>query len=72
MNETLAGPRPGGGMQDFANGAAVSVLSDVLERLRSLFFRCREEQDLDEELRSHVEMESERGLSARDHHRFPQ
>jgi len=37
----------------------MSILSDVLERVRALVFRRREERELDEELRTHVEMEAE-------------
>lgn len=37
----------------------MSVLSDVVSRLRALFFRRAEERELDEELRTHVEMEAE-------------
>ncbi len=36
----------------------MSVLSDLLVRLRSLLFRRTEERELDEELRFHVEMEN--------------
>jgi predicted permease len=44
-------------MQDFAKSAGVRLLSEGRERLRALFFRAREERELDEELRSHIEME---------------
>ncbi|MFI5312156.1 MAG: ABC transporter permease [Gemmatimonadales bacterium] len=37
----------------------MSVLSDVLDRVRSVLFRAREERELAEELRFHVEMETE-------------
>jgi predicted permease len=37
----------------------MSLLSDVVERIRSLVTRRREERELDEELRFHVEMEAE-------------
>jgi predicted permease len=37
----------------------MSVLSDILERARALLFRRREERELDEELRTHMEMEAE-------------
>ena len=37
----------------------MTFLSDVLERVRALVFRRREERDLDEELRFHLEMEAE-------------
>ena len=37
----------------------MSVISDLIERLRSLIFRSREERELDEELRTHMEMEAE-------------
>jgi predicted permease len=36
----------------------MSVLSDLIERLRALAFRGREERELEEELRFHVEMEA--------------
>ncbi len=51
----------------------MSVLSDVVERIRALVGRRREERELDEELRFHVEMESEHrrrgGADARAAHR---
>jgi predicted permease len=37
----------------------MSLLSDLLARARSLLFRAREEVELDEELRFHVDMETE-------------
>jgi putative ABC transport system permease protein len=37
----------------------MSVLSDVVERLRALVSRRRDERELDEELRFHLEMEAE-------------
>ena len=37
----------------------MSILSDMLERARVLVFRRREERELAEELRTHVEMEAE-------------
>lgn len=37
----------------------MSVLSDIVARLRALVFRRREERELDEELRFHVDMEAE-------------
>jgi hypothetical protein len=37
----------------------MSLLSDLVARLRALLFRSQEERELDEELRFHVEMESE-------------
>ncbi len=37
----------------------MSVFSDMMERLRSLIFRSRDERELDEELRTHMEMEAE-------------
>jgi putative ABC transport system permease protein len=37
----------------------MSLLSDLVVRLQTLIFRRREERDLDEELRTHVEMEAE-------------
>jgi len=37
----------------------MSILSDILERTRALVFRRREERELEEELRTHVEMEAE-------------
>ena len=37
----------------------MSILSDLLERARSLVLRTREDRELDEELRFHVEMEME-------------
>ncbi|HET9275906.1 MAG TPA: ABC transporter permease, partial [Gemmatimonadales bacterium] len=37
----------------------MSLLSDLTERIRSLLFRGREERELDEELRFHVEREAE-------------
>jgi predicted permease len=37
----------------------MSVLSDILARLRAILLRGREERELDEELRFHVDMESE-------------
>jgi putative ABC transport system permease protein len=39
-------------------GDHVTVFSDLLERLRTLVFRSREERDLAEELRFHVDMEA--------------
>ena len=45
----------------------MSTLSDLRERLRAFIFRAREERELDEELRFHLQMETEanlrRGLS---------
>ena len=35
----------------------MSVFSDLIERIRALVFRLRDERELDEELRTHVEME---------------
>jgi predicted permease len=37
----------------------MSLASDCLERLRSLLFHSRDERELDEELRTHLEMEAE-------------
>jgi predicted permease len=37
----------------------MSFFSDLVERARSLVFRNREERELDEELRTHMEMEAE-------------
>lgn len=37
----------------------MSIFSDLIERVRSLLFRAREERELDEELRTHLEMEAE-------------
>ncbi|MEO7083850.1 MAG: ABC transporter permease, partial [Gemmatimonadaceae bacterium] len=37
----------------------MSIFSDVLERLRGLLFRAKEERELDEELRVHADMEAE-------------
>jgi predicted permease len=37
----------------------MSILSDLVERVRSLVFHGRDERELDEELRTHVEMEAE-------------
>jgi len=37
----------------------MSMLSDLVERVRALIFRRSEEQQLEEELRFHVEMEEE-------------
>jgi predicted permease len=37
----------------------MSILSDVIERVRSLLFHARDERELDEELRTHVAMEAE-------------
>ena len=36
----------------------MSMLSDLIARLRALVFRRAEERDLDEELRFHLEMEA--------------
>ncbi|MEP6765692.1 MAG: permease prefix domain 1-containing protein, partial [Gemmatimonadaceae bacterium] len=51
----------------------MSAYSDIVERLRTLIFRRREERELAEELRFHVNMETEhnekRGLSATEAHR---
>ena len=51
----------------------MSAMTDVFERLRTLFFRRREERELEEELRFHLDMESEQlrsgGLSAVDAHK---
>jgi putative ABC transport system permease protein len=48
----------------------MSLFSDIVERLRSLVLRRRDERELDEELRFHVEMEAEHlrraGADARD------
>ena len=45
----------------------MSVLSDIIERVRSVVFRRRDERELAEELAFHAEMEAEklerRGLS---------
>ena len=37
----------------------MSILSDIIERVRSLVFRAREERELDEELRTHMAMEAD-------------
>ena len=37
----------------------MSILSDLVERARSLLFHSRDERELDEELRIHMEMEAE-------------
>jgi len=37
----------------------MSILSDLVVRLQTLIFRRREERELDEELRTHLEMEAE-------------
>lgn len=46
----------------------MSLITDLIERVRSLVFRHREERELDDELRFHVEMEAEhlreRGVGA--------
>src|SRR5690242_19536752 len=36
----------------------MSIIPDVLERLRALVFRAREERDMDEEIQFHLEMEA--------------
>ena len=52
----------------------MSVITDVLERLRTLVFRRQEERELEEELRFHIGMETElqqkRGLSPTEAHRL--
>jgi predicted permease len=52
----------------------MSVFSDVIERIRALLFRSREERELQEELRFHLDMESEqnrrRGMSDEDARRL--
>ena len=52
-----------------AAGGVMSVISDLLARLRSVAFHRREERELAEELRAHVEMEADhlrqRGVSRR-------
>ena len=40
----------------------MSIVSDAIERLRTLIFRRREERELDEELRFHVEQETARHM----------
>jgi len=49
------------------------VLSEARERLRALLFRARAERELDDELRFHLQMETEanqrRGMSAAEAHR---
>jgi len=42
----------------------MSIVSDLLERARVLLFRAREERELDEEIRFHLDMEAERQLSS--------
>jgi predicted permease len=37
----------------------MSIFSDIAERVRSLVFRAREDRELEEELRTHLEMEAE-------------
>ena len=37
----------------------MSILSDLVVRLQGILFRGREERELDEELRTHLEMEAE-------------
>ena len=37
----------------------MSIVSDVLERARTLIFRAREERELEEEIRFHIDMEAE-------------
>lgn len=37
----------------------MSILSDLVERIRSLLFHAREERELDEELRTHMTMEAD-------------
>jgi hypothetical protein len=34
----------------------MSIFSDFVERLRSIVFHSRDERELDEELRTHLEM----------------
>lgn len=36
----------------------MSILSDIFERVRSVLFNAREERELDEELRTHLEMDA--------------
>jgi hypothetical protein len=36
-----------------------SLFSDLLERIRAIVFHARDERELDEELRTHMEMEAE-------------
>ena len=49
-------------------GGAVSIVTDLMERLRALLFRRREERELAEELGTHTDMEAEhqrrQGLTA--------
>jgi putative ABC transport system permease protein len=51
----------------------MSVLSDIVERVRSIVFRRRDERELAEELRFHADMEAEllqqHGVSTREAHR---
>ena len=42
----------------------MSMLTDVWERLRTLVFRAREEREMDDELRFHLEMEAEQNRRA--------
>jgi predicted permease len=42
----------------------MSLITDLWERLRALVFRAREEREMDEELRFHLEMEAEQNRRA--------
>jgi putative ABC transport system permease protein len=47
----------------------VSALSDIVERLRTLIFRGREEREMDEEMRFHMEMAGRRAFGGMEQHK---
>jgi predicted permease len=47
----------------------MSVLSDLIERLRALVFRAREEREMEEEMRFHMEMADRRAFGGMEQHK---
>ncbi len=47
----------------------MSILSDLVERLRALVFRARDERDMDEEMRFHMEMAGRQAFGGMEQHK---
>ena len=47
----------------------MNILSDLIERLRALVFRAREERDMDEEMRFHLEMAGRQAFGGMEQHK---
>src|SRR5205085_7755797 len=73
LGARVRGDRSHHGRQSLGTGGRMTMLPDLLVRLRAIVFRRTEDRELEEELRLHVEMEEEyrrrTGLSHAEAHR---